>query len=161
MSPLSAPKKTQFEPPRTSSLHHQQLPAFAVYLFRCMLIVYQLNISNLMHFHHTTCSSQSLTTADWWSSVAVTNILSAERTTGQSTTVSTVKVMTTMWNEYQDKWHMDPICRGGIFQHYIWYIVCSRSLSNRIWAICWLLFIRISSVNITIHSAWPSYESMF
>lgn len=82
-------------------------------------------------------------------SVAVTNILTAERNTGQSTTVSPVKVMTKMWNEYKDKWHMNPIPRRDIPTLYIIYSVVYlyfRFLSSHILAICWLLFRPISSV---------------
>lgn len=56
-----------------------------------------------------------------WPTEAVTNILTAERKTGQSTTVSTAKVMTKMWNEYEDKWHMNPVPRGNIPTLYIIY----------------------------------------
>lgn len=87
------------------------------------------------------CSSNKYAAAEW--------------KTGQSTTVCTVKVMTKMWNEYEDKWHMDPIPRGEysniIYNTYYVYI------SDSYQAIFWLytrLFIFIPPPSDE-HYAWP------
>lgn len=105
------------------------------------------------HFKHVSCTfiaqpaAFNLLHRRVCPSVAVTNILTAERKTGQSTTVSPAKVMTKMWNEYEDKWHKNPMPRGNIPTSYgIYSMFMLQMFIKLCFGYIQAVFILISSV---------------
>lgn len=112
--------------------YHHRLPPSAFIMCSLCVISHLIFITKYAAFNLLNHRGQSIE--------AVTNILSAEKKTSQSTAVSTAKVMTKMCNEYEDKWHMDPIPRRNIPTLYVKAVslfqILIKPQSDCSWLIC-------------------------
>lgn len=119
-----------------------------------------LHIWNLMHFYCVAVCIQRHENRSVVLSSTNKHTLMVEWKTGQSSNVSSVKVMTKMWNEYKDRWQVKLIHQGNIPAIYIMHKMFAFEIFIKIYFNCCLPLSPLFVMNM-IHHTWPWYASVY